>query len=468
MRGYDNECYDFFLKCRITTYLLIVVFFFPVQLLAGVDHHSVGQRDLASASYSLDLLGKAASHWVAHYDSRLEQGSDSDSYLIGTVTSWIYNKDSGQHKLRVYQTSSGDIYDIGYQLLPHEQRATLETSQQYAVQLTERMVWAIQSSYSKYTETILSDTGVELQSNVGHTASEQALWLHKEIDRSEYPLSLDISTNDEGKTWIISVGYPDGKEIALQIKPSLATVSNGQSNLYREKLIEQLTSKGDSKVTDNGLAEREEAWEHLYNINWTDHEMTWALPEHNPHKNAGKLVRDKEGQLMIPAETVKADSLQLLRHHYFWSTLTFPDSAKWEQQKDLAAIPTRWIFEENDYPQYSQSMRMSIKNVLSVAPVGTPVYYGIERYEKNEGQDSVTVTGVLNILDKDLQIEHAFRIEDIFAVQSRNQTWTWVHSSLRAVLAVRLDNVNNAFYEQDRSRPKTKFNRKFKIKIDRE
>jgi hypothetical protein len=425
--------------------------------------------ELRSAEYAFQMLRNTTMRWLEEVDELQQESSSFPIYNhLGSGTRYRYLGKSGQFQIvRVWRTADGTIFDIGMELLADSIRSQLDYTQQLAIQVGERIAWSLQTGNEAYTEIILSDPGIQLATNVTSEASVAAQDLHRRIGTDVLPGSIGLNSIDqegEKAQFQLSIELESGQAIELSITPSASTLFNGRLAVYRSAILSKLTQVS-NKTEAAGQSEDLFDWQKMYAID-SSNGIRWELPDKPPYQNKGAL--EASGAVIIPPnseESLKGDSKFWNLYRYYWSSLAFPDSLQnkilWNNNEVRASI----VIEENELPRFSKPLSLIYDRIGSWIALGQPVYFGIQSANVSKDEQRMEIEGVLTIVDPYLHVEHAFRIRDEFKRASSSSEWTWQSNSMRGVLAIRVDNLNNAFYEKERVPSDWSDRRKFSIKL---
>jgi hypothetical protein len=359
-------------------------------------------------------------------------GSDVErrNTIIGKSYIRTYNTTSGERRIEIYKTSEGEIYDIG------EHLDLGETADEYISTTTQiiasRIIWSILTADRPYIRSVIASNNIVVESNFLGSKEKQVFDYLNNVNEFGVD-NFFFTVKDDISFLVLEVNK---QVLQIKIIPTLDLLLQGQSLLLKEHLTYLLKHQKPG-VSSSGYISP------YYQLQEKQGQFSYALPDLEYYKNQRKFVINEKNNRWILSSYVpvtKTDTpiTELIAHR--WATLSLPTHLRYKDIRMSDKFFVEMIVE--GYPADTLRLNGSDKIDLigDLMGRGLPAYYNTISIKK-VGEE-VVVKGIWLVRDPELYYEHIFRVQDIFEM-NKNQELEWSKSEIRALMAVRSDNVSN-------------------------
>lgn len=369
--------------------------------------------------------------WIQKVQARVAAPDEEwGPTLIGRSIVRTYETTEGERKLELHLTHDGQIYDVG-EFLDLGPIADTYISRNAQV-IAARIIWSALAKDEAYLRSVVASNYVSVETSFLGSKEAQLLQ-YVRANPGLNPGSFYLTIDENGPLLASDAG---SSRLRVRITPTLDLLLQGQSVLYRDYLVSMLTSQAGQPVNADyepsafyGLTRRGNSFAYqLPQIDYYANERSFTR-----RANAGHWVPTSREQLAIPEGRIAA----LVAHR--WATLALPSDLRYRDLLVDPAYTVELAIEGKEVEKYSLAGESVIERLGTLVGQGLPAYYNTLSARKGESNE-VIVRGIWMIRHPELAYEHIFRITDTFEITTQGQ-YAWVKSDIRAVLAVRMDHV---------------------------
>jgi len=369
--------------------------------------------------------------WVIRVNAQITSDDEvRGSTLLGKSIIRTYNTSEGERKLELHLTYDGQIYDVG-EYLDLGPIADAYISRPAQI-IASRIIWSALVKDEAYLRSVVASNYVRVETSFLGSKESQLLQYvrsNPELNPSSFYLTID----EEGPLLASDAG---STRLRVRITPTLDLLLQGQSVLYRDFLVDMLTTpSGNSLPTDYepsvfyGLSQRANSYSYrLPEIDYYTNERSFTR-----RSNTGHWVPTSREQLAIPEGQIAS----LVAHR--WATLSLPAGLRYRDLLTDASFVIDLAIEGKEVEKYTLLGENVIDLMGTIIGQGLPAYYNTISARKGD-EDEVVVRGIWMVRHPELAYEHIFRITDTFIITPQGQ-YAWKKSDIRAVLAVRMDHI---------------------------
>lgn len=350
--------------------------------------------------------------------------------LIGRSIVRTYDTNEGERKLELHLTHDGQIYDVG-EFLDLGPLADTYISRNAQI-IAARIIWSSLAKDEAYLRSVVASNYVAVETSFLGSKEAQLLQ-YVRANQGLNPGSFYLTIDEKGPVLASDAG---NTRLRVRITPTLDLLLQGQSVLYRDYLVSMLTTHAGQPVN----ADYEPSV--FYGLTRRGNSFSYKLPQieyyandraFTKRANAGHWVPTNREQLAIPEGRIAV----LVAHR--WATLALP----WDlRYRDLLVDPSYKVelaVEGKEVEKHTLVGESVIERLGTLVGQGLPAYYNTLSAKKGETEE-VVVRGIWMIRHPELAYEHIFRITDTFMITPQGQ-YAWIKSDIRAVLAVRMDHI---------------------------
>lgn len=404
----------------IRNFYAIIIF-----LLAGLS--SVFANDRFVSSYPKVVYDT----WLQKVEAQISAPDEPRGVtLLGRSVVRTYDTNEGERKLELHLTHDGLIYDVG-EFLDLGPIADSYISRNAQI-VAARIIWSSLAKDEAYLRSVVASNYVMVETSFLGSKEAQLLQYVRSnpgLNPGNFYLTIDengpLLASDAGNT-----------RLRVRITPTLDLLLQGQSVLYRDYLVAMLTSYADEPVN----ADYEPSV--FYGLSRSGNSYSYRLPQIDYYANersftkrtqSGHWVPTSREQLAVPEGRIAA----LVAHR--WATLALP----WDlRYRDLVVDPNFKIemaIEGKEVEKHTLVGESVVERIGTLMGQGLPAYYNTLSASKGDSEE-VIVRGIWMIRHPELAYEHIFRITDTFVITPQGQ-YAWLKSDIRAILAVRMDHI---------------------------
>jgi hypothetical protein len=350
--------------------------------------------------------------------------------LLGQSYIRTYQTKMGLRKLEIHKTIDGDIYDVGEYL---ELGAPVDDYIPTTTQIiTARIIWAALTRNEPYLRSVLASELIRVETPYLGSKESQTLEFvrnNPELHAGNFYLTL----SDDAPVLAADLG---SSYIRVRINTSIDLLLQGQVVLYQDYLRKSLKNES--------LGYEEEIEIHpVYNFSSTANQFSFKLPQINYYQNERSYVRRSSKELWMPSSremlAIPEGRLASVVAHR-WATLALDKDHRYRDVNIADNFTVQMTIEGKQVERLELKSERAIELLGNLFGKGLPAYYNTISAQRLEN-DEVHIKGMWLIIDPELAYEHIFRITDIFKLDT-NSRYVWTESQIRAILAVRMDHVN--------------------------
>jgi hypothetical protein len=350
--------------------------------------------------------------------------------LLGESIIRTYSTSEGERKLELHLTTDGQIYDVG-EFLDLGPIADTYISKSAQI-IAARIIWSSLTRDEAYLRSVVASNYIIVETPFLGSKESQLLQYIRQ-NPSLNPSSFYLTIDEEGPVLASDAG---SSRLRVRINPTLDLLLQGQSVLYRDYLVNMLTN-------DQGeIVAMYDEPSVFYGLNRRANTYSYKLPEIDYYKNERSFSRKNttshwvptsREQLAIPEGRIAS----LVAHR--WATVSLPTDLRYRDVLIDPAFRIELAVEGKEVERYTLSGDGGVDRLGTVVGQGLPAYYNTISARKGESEE-VIVRGIWMVRHPELAFEHIFRITDTFIINSQGQ-YAWMKSEVRAVLAVRMDHI---------------------------
>jgi len=366
-------------------------------------------------------------------DVKAQQSSGDEWHrktLLGQSYIRTYTTSAGVRKLEIHKTQDGEIYDIGEYLdLGGPVDEYIPGSTQI---ITARIIWAALTRNEPYLRSVLASELIRVETPFLGSKEAQTL----EFVRANPGLHVGnfyLTISDQSPVLAADMG---SSYIKIRINPSIDLLLQGQVVLYQEYLQNSLKK---------GIASVESGFDihPVYNFSSTENQFSYKLPQINFYKNERSYLRRSSKDMWMPSSrellAIPEGRLASLVAHR-WATLALDKDHRYRDVHISDEFTIKMAVEGKQIERIELRSNEVIERMGDLFGRGLPAYYNTISAQRLENEE-VHIKGIWLVMDPDLAYEHIFRITDVFRLDENNR-YVWFESQIRAILAVRMDHVN--------------------------
>lgn len=350
--------------------------------------------------------------------------------LLGQSYIRTYQTNLGLRKLEIHRTTDGDIYDVGEYLdLGAPVDDYIPTTTQI---ITARIIWAALTRNEPYLRSVLASELIRVETPYLGSKESQTLEFvrnNPELHAGNFYLTI----SDDTPVLAADMG---SSFIRVRIISSIDLLLQGQVVLYQDYLRNSLKA-------ESVLLEEDILIHPVYNFSSTENQFSFKLPQINYYQNERSYVRrnSKEPWMSSSREMLAIPEgrlASLVAHR--WATLALDKDHRYRDINVADNFTVQLAIEGKYIERMELKSERAIELLGNLFGRGLPAYYNTISAQRLENEE-VHIKGMWLVMDPDLAYEHIFRITDVFKLDQDNR-YVWIESQIRAILAVRMDHVN--------------------------
>jgi hypothetical protein len=350
--------------------------------------------------------------------------------LLGSSIIRTYSTSEGLRKLEMHRTHDGHIYDVG-EYLDLGPIADAYISRPAQI-IASRIIWSALVKDEAYLRSVVASNYVRVETTFLGSKESQLLQ-YVRTNPGLNPSSFYLTVDENGPVLASDAG---NSRLRIRVTPTLDLLLQGQSILYRDYLVNMLTTK----VGESLPKEYEPSV--FYGLTVKANAYSYRLPEIDYYTNERSFTRRSNTSLWVPTNreqlAVPEGRIASLVAHR-WATLSLPSELRYRDVITDASFIVELAIEGKEVEKHILKGESSIDLLGTVVGNGLPAYYNTISARKGDS-DEVVVRGIWMIRHPELAFEHIFRITDTFIITPQGR-YAWKKSDIRAVLAVRMDHV---------------------------
>jgi len=370
--------------------------------------------------------------WVNRVNAQVASEDElRGSTLLGNSIIRTYNTSEGIRKLELHLTFDGLVYDVGEYLdLGPIADAYISRPSQI---IASRIIWSALVNDEAYLRSVVASNYVRVETSFLGSKESQLLQYVK-TNSGLNPSSFYLTVDDDGPVLASDAG---NTRLRIRISPTLDLLLQGQSILYRDYLVNMLTTNAGNVIP------KEYEPSVFYGLKTKTNTFSYRLPEIEYYTNERSFTRRTNASLWVPTNreqlAVPEGRIASLVAHR-WATLSLPSEFRYRDVITDASFVVELAIEGKEVEKHTLLGESSIDLLGTVIGNGLPAYYNTISARKGDG-DEVIVRGIWMVRHPELAFEHIFRITDTFVITPQGR-YVWKKSDIRAILAVRMDHVN--------------------------
>jgi hypothetical protein len=401
--------------------------FIPLMILLLGNSYDAPAADRFVASFPKQVYEA----WLSRVDATISADDElRGTTLLGSSIIRTYDTNEGVRKLEIHLTHDGMVYDVGEYL---DLGPIADTYISRAAQIiAARIIWSALVKDEAYLRSVVASNYVQVETSYLGSKESQLLQ-YVRLNPGLNPSSFYLTIDENGPVLASDAG---NMRLRVRITPTLDLLLQGQSVLYRDFLVSMLTSEAGNGIPNDyepnafyGLTSKVNAYSYrLPEIEYYTNERSFTRRSNTAH-----WVPTNREQLAIPEGRIAS----LVAHR--WATLSLPFELRYRDLLTDASFEMELAIEGKEVEKHTLVGENGLDRMGTVIGNGLPAYYNTISARKGDG-DEVVVRGIWMVRHPELAFEHIFRITDTFEITPQGR-YAWKKSDIRAVLAVRMDHI---------------------------